>query len=151
MRVNTYRIWTFVGLLATVGSFLVGLLSLMPAHLGDPGIPPGSQNPAGVCDTALYEPAAEQLRTKPKPAGIDRFLLLGADPRFFYYYDFTTGVVSCVLRRGPIKPMVEASRANAPDRIRQNGILVCVLVIVAAATGMMIIRSILAGRKRDKK
>ncbi len=151
MRVNIYRILNFTGILATVGSFLVGLISLMAVHVGGPGVLPGSQPPSGVCDTALYEPAAEQLRAKPKPAGIDRFLLLGADPRFTYYYDYTTGMVSCLVRRGPIKPMVEASRANAPDRTRQNGILVCVLVIVAAATGIKIIDLIKAGRERAKK
>lgn len=151
MRVNIYRILNFTGILATIGSFLVGLITLMPVHLGGPGIPPGSQNPPGVCDTTLYEPAARQLRAKPKPVETDRFMLLGADPHFTYYYDYTTGEVSCVVRPGPIGPLVEASRANAPDRTRQNGILVCVLVIVAAATGIKIIQSIRAGRERDKK
>ncbi len=151
MRVNIYRILNFTGILATVGSFLVGLIALMPVHLGNSGQPPGSQDIPGVCDTALYKPAAEQLRSKPKPAEIDRFVLLGADPHFTYYYDYTTGEVSCVVRLGPIGPMVEAARANAPDRTRQNGILVCVLVIVAAATGIKIIDLIKAGRERGKK
>jgi hypothetical protein len=147
--VNIYRILNFTGIFATIGSFLVALIALMPVHMGGPGEHPGPQH--GVCETTLYEPAVQQLRAKPKPAEIDRFRLLGADPRFTYYYDYNTGEVSCVVRSGPIGPLVEASRVDAPDRTRRNGILVCVLVIVSAATGMKIIQLIRAGRDRNKE
>ncbi len=148
MRViNIYRILNFTAIFATIGSFLVALIALMLGRMPGPGELPGPQTQ--ICDTTLYEPAAEQLRAKPKPAESGRFLTLGVDPRFTYYYDYTTGEISCVVRQGPIGPLVEASRANSPDRTRENSILVCVLVVISAATGIKIIRLVRGSQARN--
>ena len=146
--VSIYRILNFAGIFATIGSFVIAVTQLVPDRRGDSNGSPVPQTQ--VCDTTLYEPAAEQLRAKPKPADRGRILTLGADSRFAYYYDYATGEIYCVARQGPIGPLVEGSHANAPDRTRQNGILICVLVIVSAAVGMKIIQSIRASRKREK-
>lgn len=134
-----------MAVLATVGSFLIELRGILPAVGGTSPEAHGSSN--AVCDWTIYEPAIRKLRAEPKPANVDRFALLGADPYFTYHYDYATGRVACVAQSKPKGPLVEASRSEAPDPTRRNVILVCVLVMVASGTGLQAIRLIRCARE----
>lgn len=135
--IHIHRILGLAAALAGIGSFAIGLATLPfgnGASIDAPGVP------QAVCDWAVYEPVIRKLRAEPKPAEIDRFALLGADPYFTYYYDYATGRVACVVQPKPKGPLVEASRSEGPDPTRRAVILVCVLVMVLCGTGLQILR-----------
>jgi hypothetical protein len=142
--IHIHRILGIVAVLATVGSFLIEIRGLLPSGHESPVAVPGSSKT--VCDWTVYEPVIRKLRSELKPADVERFELLGADPYFTYFYDHATGRVACVVQSKPRGPLVEASRSTPPDQTRRNVILICVTVLVLCGAAMKIVRMIRAGR-----
>lgn len=137
--IHIHRILALAAVLAAIGSFAIDLADLT---LGKRAPTEAPSAPQAVCDWAVYEPVIRKLHAEPKPGGVGRFALLGADPYFTYYYDYATGRVACVVRPWSKEPLVEAYRSERPDQTRRIVILVCVLVMVSCGTGLLIIRLI---------
>jgi hypothetical protein len=142
--IHIHRILGLAAVLATVGSFLIELRGLLPSGHTTPTDVSGASK--AVCDWRVYEPVIRKMRAEPKPADVERFELLGADPYFTYFYDHATGRMACVVQSKPRGPLVEASRSTPPDQTRRNVILICVTVLVLCSAAMKIVRMIRAGR-----
>ncbi|NJM34531.1 MAG: hypothetical protein HC850_07275 [Rhodomicrobium sp.] len=96
-----------------------------------------------TCDFKLYEPAAKRLQSRggtSETAGFERFVKLGEDSRFIYFYDMASGELSCAPNPKPGEPSVLAAR---PERVWTNRIAIiwsAVAVIVLASCGLIAIQ-----------
>jgi hypothetical protein len=147
--IHIHRILGMAAILATIGSFLIELRGMLPSTNRTSAEVPGSSR--RVCEWTIYEPVIRKLLAEPKPADVERFALLGADPYFTYFYDHETGRVVCVVQSKQKGPLVEASRSEPPDRTRRNVILICLIVLVLSGAGMKIVRMVRAGRSDQQK
>jgi hypothetical protein len=148
MRSTFRRVGEAAVILATVGSFLIGLREAVYFT----GQIPSDVRPAlgmPVCNWAPYVGRLGRLRGIPKahrPSGWEK---LGEDTHFAYYYNHETGQAICDWLKVRPPARVEASRTTAPTERGQAVILVCVLVIVAGGTCLKIIHMI-RGRRKGK-
>lgn len=147
--IHIHRILGVVAVLATVGSFLIELRGSLPS--GNKAPKDVSRVSEAVCEWTIYEPVIRKLRAEPKPADVERFALLGADPYFTYFYDHETGRVVCVVQSKQKGPLVEAWRSEPPDRTRRKVILICLIVLVLSGAGMKIVRMVRARRSDQQK
>lgn len=149
MRYTFFRIGNVMAILATVGSFLVELHGAV--YFDSPTVTEQRLvAPMPACDWTPYIALLGRFRGTPKafrPAGQQT---IGEDAYFTYRYDHETetGICEPLPNRPVIR--VEASRSSLPDQRRQTVILVCVLVIVASATGLKITQMIRSARDKDK-
>ncbi len=164
---NIYRIMAMMVFLATVGQFLIDLRGAIH-QIGETGPPPNVAGrgppaptvepekstdtpipPEQACDWKIYEPTIARFKSEPKPADVDRFKWLGADPHHQYFYDYATGRIYCTEQPKPKGPLVHPAQKRITRR-RHMAILYCIVVIVVSFLGLTVIEMIRSAQKNRK-
>jgi hypothetical protein len=146
MRSTFRRIGDVAVILATIGSFLIGLREAV-YFTGQDSSNPRPDLGMPSCNWKPYAERLRRLRGIPKtlrPSGWEK---LGEDTHFAYYYDHETekGLCEWLINRSGSR--IDASRSRAPSDTGQTVILVCVLVIIMCGISLMIIRA----KRNDKQ
>ena len=169
---NIYRKLTVLSLLASIGSFFVGLVPLailVDKTSTDPnarvpqtnGSPYRDNEPVtrernerreqlkALCDWRIYEPKRQKLRDAHQNEQPTRYRLpvwLGSDPEFDYFYDFARDDIYCARRDRPGEPAVYGGHTGDRTHERRRVILACIIVMAVCATILHLIQVIRARR-----
>lgn len=169
---NIYRKLTVLSLLASIGSFFVGLLPfamLVEKTSTDPNEPVPQTNGStyrgnepvtrerderrerlkALCNWRIYEPKRQRLRDAYHNEPRIRYrspVWLGTDPDFHFFYDFARDDIYCTRRERPGEPLVYGERTSDHGNERRRGILFCIIVMAICTTILHLIQVIRARR-----
>ena len=156
---RTYRIFTMLALLATIGSFVVELWMATksgepsdqspgrvtrqsPEEKGDPPLASEARSQhSEKCDLQFYRAIKQRLRSEKgryqEAAAADRFERLGEDRGHIYFYDRAADEIFCVPHDREKEPVVLSNRPDPDEGRRYNVVFWCVAVMVLAGVALV--------------